>query len=244
MTRDTIAPDAGSGASAGAPIIGILGWEAAGNTEIYGSLAAPGTFAFPVIYKHVEGACYDTIIANPSPSVLARMIDAVREMEDAGIKAITTSCGFNSIFQKELADAAHVPVFTSALLLVPLIHRMLGSSRSVAVISADSAHLTARHLSAAGIASSMPVRVCGLEHSATFTAVCTSAMPQRVDIERLRTDVVEVARRVVAEAGDVGAIVLEMTILHAFSDDISRAVNLPVYDIVTLANFVYSGLLK
>ena len=42
----------------------------------------------------------------------------------------------------------------------------------------------------------------------------------RVDIERLRSDVVEVTRRVVGEAGDVGAIVLEMTILHAFSDDI------------------------
>ena len=49
---------------------------------------------------------------NPCPKVLQTMIDEARKMTDQGIRAITTSCGFNAVFQRELADSVDVPVFT------------------------------------------------------------------------------------------------------------------------------------
>ena len=38
------------------------------------------------------------------------------------MRAIVTSCGFFSVVQDALAQAVRVPVFTSSLLLVPLLH--------------------------------------------------------------------------------------------------------------------------
>ena len=64
------------------------------------------------------------------------MIKTAREMEKDGIRAITTSCGFNAVFQSELSNSVSVPVFTSSLLQVPMVYRMLGKGYLVGIITA------------------------------------------------------------------------------------------------------------
>src|SRR5919198_842274 len=51
----------------------------------------------------------------------AAAIQGARELERGGVRAITTNCGFLAMFQRELAAAVSVPVFTSTLMLVPLV---------------------------------------------------------------------------------------------------------------------------
>ncbi len=41
------------------------------------------------------------------------MNQLAKEVEKEGVRAITTSCGFNAIFQEALANAVNIPVFTS-----------------------------------------------------------------------------------------------------------------------------------
>lgn len=224
------------------PIIGILGWEAEDNVALHGSLGQPDTFDFPVVYEHVKGACYETIIACPNKKTLASMVDTARKMEKEGIKAITTSCGFNAIFQNQLANAVKIPVFASTLILVPLVYNMLNNSQIVGIITADKNHLTREHMEKSGIGSSIPVCVHGLECTRSFKSWCIETKSASVNFDEFRSEVVGVARTLVDTNRNVGAIVLESTILHAFKKDIMKAINLPVFDIVSLTNFIYHSI--
>src|SRR5665647_163291 len=113
------------------PKIAILRWEAGHVPEglmqletMTGNSTNLKSYPFPVKLVHVEGANVETVITHPSKEVLSRMIDIANKLvKEDGIKAISTSCGFNAIFQKELAEALDVPVFTSALLMVPFVQR-------------------------------------------------------------------------------------------------------------------------
>src|SRR5205807_10461921 len=75
------------------------------------------TWPFPTHYRVVKGAHPSRIMGrDPDPGLLAPFLDAARELEAHGVRAITTSCGFLAVFQRELASAVSVPVVTSALL--------------------------------------------------------------------------------------------------------------------------------
>ena len=226
-----------------APLIGILGWEARENNalsqlgHIPGDIAHPSTFSFPVLYKRIEGAYYETIIVEPSTKVLKAMIETAKEMEQRAIKAIMTDCGFNAIFQQELANAVNVPVFTSSLLQVPLAYMMLKEGQQVGIIAAYKEYLTEEHLRKVGINENIPVCILGLENT-EFSKVRADSLAI-MDVDKFAKEVVSVARRLVDENQEVGAIVLECTDLPPFAAAIRKETGLPVFDIVTLAYMVY-----
>ncbi len=229
------------------PLIGILGWEA-GNPDtlaqfeqIPGNIAHPKTFDFPVAYERITGASYQTVVVQPRAEVLASMLDAARAMERQGIRAIMTSCGFNAVFQRELASAVDVPVFASALLQVPLVHRMLRPDQSVGILTAAKKHLTTEHLANVGITGEIPIVVAGLEDSAEFSRILADPKATPI-VERLESEVVDLARQLVSEERGTGAIVLECTDLPPFAAALRRALRLPVFDIVTLATWVHESL--
>ena len=125
------------------PLIGVLCWEEGCSPrglvqleELPGNSTNPKTFAFPVKYSRVKGANIHTILEKPCQKVLQSMIQEARKMEEQGIGAITTSCGFNSIFQRELADSVNIPVFTSSLMQIPFVRNMIRKQQAVGVITA------------------------------------------------------------------------------------------------------------
>ena len=230
----------------GVPLIGILGWEAGHKDtlsqfeQMAGNIANPDTFDFPVIYKRVTGAYYQTVVVQPNAQVLEAMVQVARELEQEGIKAIATSCGFNAIYQRELANAVGVPVFASSLIQVPLVHRMLKKDQKVGIITADKEHLTEQHLEGAGIIRMIPVTIRGVEATEEFSKIHDD--PDAIlDVTRLQEEVVGIAEALVKEDPDVGAIVLECTDLPPFAAAIRRAIGLPVFDIVTLTNMIYES---
>src|SRR5213079_1132189 len=79
--------------------------------RIPGDMGNATTFPFPVRYHRVRGA----------KGLLPAFVDGARQLEREGVGAVTTNCGFLVKFQRELAAAVTVPVFTSSLLLVPLV---------------------------------------------------------------------------------------------------------------------------
>jgi Asp/Glu/hydantoin racemase len=232
--------------ASGVPLIGILGWEAGHEDtlsqleQIAGNTAHRDTFGFPVKYKRVKGAYYQTVVVQPNAQVLESMIQAARELEQEGIRAIATSCGFNAIFQRELANAVGVLVFASSLIQVPLVHRMLKEGQRVGIITADREHLTEQHLEGSGITRTIPVAIRGVEATGEFSKVRTD--PNAVlDVARFQEEVVGIAKALVREDPHVGAIVLECTDLPPFAAAIRRATGLPVFDIVTLTNMIYEA---
>ncbi|MBD8989135.1 MAG: aspartate/glutamate racemase family protein, partial [Clostridiales bacterium] len=90
--------------------IAILRWES-GHVpqglmqleQLPGNSTNLASYPFPVKLVEVKGANTDTVILHPSQKLLEDMIQLAKELEKEGVRAITTSCGFNAIFQEALA---------------------------------------------------------------------------------------------------------------------------------------------
>lgn len=209
--------------------------------RIPGDMGNATTFPFPVRYHRVQGASPELVVRQGSRALLPAFIEGAKFLEREGVRAITTSCGFQAKFQHELAAAVTVPVFTSSLLLVPMVHRMLPPGKAVGVMTVDASSLTPEDFAGAGITPDMLVAVTGLETEREFTRVLLGN--QRVlDVEAARREHIRVAQRLCAEHPEVGAIVLECTNMPPYRPDIQAATGLAVFDIVHLVQMVHTAL--
>jgi aspartate/glutamate racemase len=208
--------------------------------RIPGDMGNAATFDFPVRYHRVEGASPDRVVRHGQRELLPAFIEGARFLEREGVRAITTNCGFLAKFQPEMAAAVSVPVFTSSLLLVPLVHRMLPPGRAVGVMTVDASALTAEHFAGAGISPDMKVVVAGMETEKEFTRVLLDDL-LTLDVDAARAEHLTVARRMLATHPEVGAIVLECTNMPPYRADIQMATGLPVFDITTLVRMVHEA---
>jgi Asp/Glu/hydantoin racemase len=209
--------------------------------RIPGDMGNAQTFPFPVRYHRVQGADPDLVVRRGAEGLLPAFSEGARQLEREGVGAVTTNCGFLVKFQRELASAVKVPVFTSSLLLVPLVHRMLPAGRRVGVMTVNAGSLTAAHLAAAGIGPEIPVAVAGMETEKEFTRVMLDNELE-LDVDAAREEHVRVARRLVSEHPDIGALVLECTNMPPYTADIQRETGRPVFDIVSLVTMVHGAL--
>jgi Asp/Glu/hydantoin racemase len=209
--------------------------------RIVGDMGNAGTFEFPVRYHRVGGADPDQVVRRGAEGLLPAFVEGARALEREGVGAITTNCGFLAKYQRPLAAAVSVPVFTSSLLLVPLVYRMLPLGRRVGIMTVSAATLSREHLEAAGITPDIPLAIAGLETEKEFARVLLGDESE-LDVDTARDEHVQVARRLVTEHPDVGAIVLECTNMPPYTADIQRATGLPVFDVISLVRLVHVAL--
>jgi Asp/Glu/hydantoin racemase len=208
--------------------------------RIPGDMGNATTFDFPVRYHRVAGASPDRVVRQGARALLPAFVEGARCLEREGVRSISTNCGFLATFQAELAQSVAVPVFTSSLLLVPLVHRMLAPGRAVGILTVDASSLTSEHLAAAGIGSEIPTAIAGLETEKEFTRVLLDDLLE-LDVEAARQEHVVVARRLVAAHPEVGAIVLECTNMPPYRADLQAVTGVPVFDITTLCRMVHDA---
>jgi Asp/Glu/hydantoin racemase len=209
--------------------------------RIRGDMGNATTFPFPVRYHRVAGADPDLVVRRGAEGLLPAFVAGARALEQEGVGAVTTNCGFLVKYQRELAAAVRVPVFTSSLLLIPLVHRMLPPSQRVGVMTVNASSLAREHLEGAGIGPDVPLVVVGLETEKEFTHVLLDDQLE-LDVDLAREEHVRVARRLMADHPDVGAIVLECTNMPPYTADIQRETGRPVFDITTLVRMAHDAL--
>lgn len=209
--------------------------------RIPGDMGNATTFPFPVRYHRVAGADPDLVVRRGAAGMLDAFIDGARQLQAEGVGAITTNCGFLVKFQREIAASVRVPVFTSSLLMVPLVHRMLPPGQRVGIMTVNAGSLGPEHLAGAGISADVPLAVAGLETEKEFTRVLLGD-EMELDPELAREEHVRVARRLVGDHPDIGAIVLECTNMPPYAADVQRETGRPVFDIVSLVRLVHDGL--
>lgn len=212
-----------------------------------GAIGNSTTFPFPVLHHVVRGfsgtrAVHELRDMDPDSEAfreaIAPWLDGARALAAQGCRAITTSCGFAILFQRHLCEAVEVPVFSSSLLLAPMVSRMLKPSRRLGIITADAASLTERHLAAAGIAS--PVAVIGMEGCPEFAATAWDDRPS-LDFARAEEETADVAQRLVSGHPDVGALLLECSLLPPYAAAIQARTGLPVFDFTHLVAMVHDA---
>lgn len=159
------------------------------------------------------------------------------------MKAITTNCVFLAQFQPEIADAIKIPFFSSSLMQIPMVYRTLRKDQKVEVLTINGLALTSGLFKKVR-ADNIPILVVkGLENEEEFThALLDNRLEMNVD--KARAENVKVAKELIKENSDVGAIVLECTNMSAYAKAIQEVVQIPVFDIFTLTDMVYNSLVK
>jgi Asp/Glu/hydantoin racemase len=221
--------------------IGIIMLDTA-FPRLAGDVGNPATFPFPVRYHVVEGASPQRVVKEADPGLVQPFIDAARRLARQGVRAIATSCGFLAVFQRHLADAVDVPVYSSSLLQIHLCRAALRSDQQVGIITADRSSLTPRHFYGIGIRK-VPRAVVGMESSTEFAPVFLGGKHD-MNFEACRREMTTAARDLVRIYPSVGAIVLECTNMPPFACAIQQAVGLPVFDVVTLIKHVHAAVLQ
>jgi hypothetical protein len=107
----------------GAPL-GILMLEAR-FPRIPGDMGNGETWPFPVLFRVVRGATPERVVLQARRACCRSSSPRRRELVELGAEAITTNCGFLSLFQAEMAAAVAVPVATSSLMQVPWVQATL-----------------------------------------------------------------------------------------------------------------------
>ncbi len=208
-----------------------------------GHIKNPSGLNFPVLYETITGATVRKLLDGPPPDFVDLFIDAARMLESEGVRAITGSCGFLALYQKELANAVQVPVFASSLIQIPLVYNMIGRCGKVGVLTASATSLGNRHFEAVG-AGDIPVAIQGMEDFREFREVILEAQRTTMDIGKIENEVLASAKLLVKTNPDVRAIVLECTDMPPYAHTLQRKLRLPVFDLTTLATMVHDVVMR
>jgi len=227
--------------------IGIALFDGRRYPILPGDVANASTYEYPVRLKVIEGL-YNTPTSwdkslNVPPDI-QKIVDTIKSLEDDGVRAVVTACGFFSVVQEILADAVDIPVFTSPLIMVPQIVRLIGSGRSVCVLTASERLLVSDYLTAVGIESNMPVHIVGMDSSAEFYATHMGGTRTTWDVDLQRKELIEIVQNAVLRFPDIGAILLECSQLPTFSADIQDAVNLPIFDYIGFIDMIHLAVVQ
>ena len=211
--------------------------------RIPGDIGHAATWPFPVLYKVVRGATAERVTTaranDGSTGLLDAFLAAGAELVQDGADGITTSCGFLSIYQRELAAHCHVPVAASALMQIPFVERLLPPRKRVGVLTFSAALLGPDHLVAAGAATDTPI--VGAERGREFWRVIAHG-ETTLDIAAARQDILAAGDELVGRHPEVGAIVLECTNMVPFARALRQRLQMPVYDIYSFVTWFHAGL--
>lgn len=209
--------------------------------RIPGDLGNATSFSFPVVHRVVDGATGSRVVTAGDPALLEPFVEAARELEREGVRAITTNCGFLAMFQRELAAAVSIPVYTSSLLLVPLLRQILPRHQQIGILSVEARSLTERHFRGAGWSSEeIPVILEGMDGRYFNQRLIGDQLD--FEIEKMEQDLVEVARGMVERHPDIGVLLLECINMAPYAAAIQVAIDRPVWDIMVLLNAVQESL--
>ncbi len=209
---------------------------------IPGDVANATTYNFPVRFRKVDGFTVAQAIGK-DPVVYDVLLSAARDLVDQGVRAVTGDCGFMALHQRRLADDLPVPVFLSSLLQIPFMLALLGAQDKIGVLTADGRSLDHTLLAAAGVADMNRLVVEGLETREHFYRFAIQEAGT-LDTTAVEAEVVEAGRQLVARDASVQAILLECSLLPPYAAAVQAAVKLPVFDYITMINYVFSAVVK
>ncbi|MBO0735903.1 MAG: aspartate/glutamate racemase family protein [Alphaproteobacteria bacterium] len=208
--------------------------------RIPGDMGNAETWPFPVLYKVVPGASPRRVVCERAEGLLAEFLAAAEELVRLGADGITTTCGFLSLYQRELAAHVGVPVATSSLMQIPFIERVLPPGKRIGVLTVSAANLTEEHLRAAGADPATPV--IGTDQGSEFSRVMIND-EEWLDVAAAESDVLAAGEELVAQHSGIGAVLLECTNMVPYARALSQRLRRPVFSIYSFVSWFHSALL-
>jgi hypothetical protein len=193
-----------------------------------GDLGRADAWGVPVLRRVVAGATPSAVVRPAAgadlDAVLPPFLAAARDLQAAGVRALTTSCGFLVLAQQRLQAAVQVPVVTSSLLLLPA---CLAREQRVGVLTIAAAALGREHLLAGGVPPERldDVVVQGMPPDGPFASAIVGDRAT-MDLARAADDVVAAARELQRRAPGIRTLVLECTNMPPHRQAIEAATGL------------------
>jgi hypothetical protein len=209
---------------------------------IPGDVANATTYPFPVRFRKVAGFSVARAIGK-DPTVYAALKSASLELIEQGVRAVTGDCGFMAFHQKRLSRELPVAVFLSSLLQIPFMLSIIGEAGKVGVITADSRSLDSSLLAEVGVTDLDRLVIEGLESRPNFYRFAIEE-EGTLDPAKVSAEILEAARSLMARDPAVKALLLECSLLPPYAAAVQAAVQVPVFDYITMINFVFSTIIK
>lgn len=193
-----------------------------------GDVGHPASFGVPTRQRVVSGATPGNVVQDAAGlragGLLAQFVSAARALEGEGAAAITTSCGFLVLFQRELQAAVSVPLVTSSLVMLP---ELLQTDPQVGVLTASAQHLGPEYLDAAGVppGRSADILIEGMPADGEFARAILGDAPE-MDAALVAAEAVAAARKLQDRAPALRTLVLECTNLPPYAAQITQATGL------------------
>lgn len=228
----------------GGVAIGIILFGQAGYAMPPGSVENATSFNYPVHYTAIDAASVESVVSPElDPTVLSQLIQAGKYLQKQGCRAIIGACGFFGNYLPEVVGELDVPCFFSSLMQVPLILRSLKPGQKVGVLTANGEVLNGAPV----------LKNCGIEDPSRVIISGAEVLPEmqkilagegHYNVYQLEQGLMQLARDLEEEHPEVGAMLLECTLFPTHGRAVQDAVRLPVYDFVTLIDWVYSAVVR
>ena len=209
---------------------------------IPGDVANATTYNFPVRFKKVLGLTIESLF-NHDTSLIESVVDAALELKKDGVRAITGDCGFMAIYQKDLVQQVGLPIFMSSLIQIPFMERLIRKEDKIGIITANSQSLDQIALEPCGADFGDKLIIRGLEEC-TYFADAFIKETGELHKDKVESEVVSVAKQIITDAPEVKLLLSECSVLAPYGPAVQQATGLPVFDYITMINYIHSVVVK
>lgn len=208
---------------------------------IPGDIACDASYGYKVVFRQVRGLtfekCQDAVL---DITIRKSLENAVKELEDEGVVAITGDCGFLMAYQPYVRQLTQKPVILSSILQAPMLAVANGPDAKFAVFTANSETFDKEKLLKQSGVQVDPSQwiVVGLQDLRGFEAV---ALGKKVPAEKVQRGIIACVKDLQKREPNLRGILLECTELPHYADAIRAATRLPVVDAITIVDFFQSS---
>ena len=206
-----------------------------------GNLQNATTLGFPVAFECVPDVDAADVFAC-STRLESGLQQAALRLERRGVRAIIGACGSFAAFQSSIAARVNVPVFTSILTQINFILDSLPQQQKLAIVFANQQTFSERIRNECRVREVDRLLLTDCMSLPAFRSMLTEPFsPQTAELE---AQLVEHIEGFVAQHPQTGAIMLQCSELPPYAAAIQRRVPLPIFDVVTLAEWVFSCVIR
>ena len=223
---------------AGYPI-GIVYIESVNYPLMPGNVVNACTYDFPVRMKAVPNLTNDRLFNNDTTIADDIVATAKSLVENDGVRAICSACGFFGNYQQQVRQAVDVPVAMSSLVQIPWIRNLIKPGQKIGILTANKKSMTPALLKSCGVIGMDDLIIKDALQTKEFAAVVD--MRGHFDNSIAQQEIVHLARELVEENDDLGAILFECSDMPPYAAAVQAATQLPVFDFITLIKWLHSG---
>lgn len=207
---------------------------------IPGNVANACSYDFPVrmeIVREADQSRVHTADATLVPSI----IDACDSLVKQGVRAIVGGCGYFGNFQQTVSDAVDVPVYLSSIIQLPWISAGLKKDDEIGILCADIDNISDHIFEQCGVPRSLLKRchIAGAGNLPEFSALLERR--GSFDNSLIEDELVKLSACLLEDHPGIRALLLECSDMPPYSHAIQRAVRLPVYDFMTMIDYVHKA---